>query len=201
MAQGSQKLKELFNCIKRLHWKIKFTMDYSTTETNFVGVTVTKVCNKFETDLYCKLTDTHQHLLAQSCHRNVYKWSIAYEQAVRFKRIYSTEEKLNNHLEQLKQWLVKRGCREDHVDSETEKTKLVKRTVSFQIPDKKFDDSIRLVLTYHPVLNQLYEIYKFIKMLAPIFVVILTVMHVKYLKAGISLKVTIRLPRKNTAFI
>ena len=35
---------------------------------------------------------------------------------------------------------------------------MVERTVSFQIRDKKVDDSIRLVLTYHPALNQLYEI-------------------------------------------
>ena len=83
------------------------------------------------------------------------KRSIAYGQVVRFKRTCSTEEKLN-HLEQLKQWLVKCGYRED-VYSEIERIKLVERTVSFQIRDKKVDDSIRLVLTYHLALNQLYE--------------------------------------------
>ena len=35
--------------------------------------------------------------------------SIAYGQVVRFKKICSIEEKLNKHLELLKQWLVKRG--------------------------------------------------------------------------------------------
>ena len=69
-------------------------MDYSTTEINFLGVTVTKVGNKLETDLYCKPTDTHQYLHAQSCHSNVHKGSIAYEQVVTFKRIFSTEENL-----------------------------------------------------------------------------------------------------------
>ena len=88
------KLKELFNCINSLHPTIKFTMDYSTTEINFLGVTVTKVGNKLETDLYCKPTDTHQYLHAQSCHSNVHKGSIAYEQVVTFKRIFSTEENL-----------------------------------------------------------------------------------------------------------
>ena len=48
-----------------------------------------------------------QYLHAQSCHRNVYKRSIAHQQIVRFKIICSVEEKLNNHLEQLKQWFVK----------------------------------------------------------------------------------------------
>ena len=95
-------------------------MDYSTT------------INKLETDLYCKTNDMCQYLHAQSCHRNVYKRSIAHQQIVRFKIICSVEEKLNNHLEQLKQWFVKDRYKEDHVDSETERVKLVKRTVLFQ---------------------------------------------------------------------
>ena len=60
----------------------------------------------------------------------------------------------------MKQWLVKRGYKEDHVDSEIERIKLVERTVSFQIRDKKVDDSITLALKYHPVLNHLYEILR-----------------------------------------
>ena len=57
-------------------------------------------------------------------------------------------------------WLVKRGYKEDHVDSEIKRVKLIKKTVSFQKRDKKDDDSITLVLTYHPALNQLYEILR-----------------------------------------
>ena len=69
-------------------------MDYSTIEVNFSDATVTKIDSKLETDLYCKLTDTHQYLQAQSCHGNVYKKSIAYEQAVavRSKRISSQKK-------------------------------------------------------------------------------------------------------------
>ena len=88
----------------------------------------------------------------------MYKISIAWGQVVKFKRICSIEEKLNNRLEQLIQFLVKRGYKEDHVDSEIERVKLVKRTVSFQKGDKKVDDSITLVIMYHPALNQFYEI-------------------------------------------
>ena len=106
-------------------------MDYSTTEINFLGVTVTKVGNKLETDLYCKSTDTHQCLYEQSCLGNMYEGSIAYGQVVRFKKNCSIKEKLNKHLELLKQWLVKRGYREDHVYSKIERIKLVERTVSF----------------------------------------------------------------------
>ena len=90
----------------------------------------------------------------------MYKVPIAWGQVVRFKGICSIEEKLNNRLEQLNQWLVKRGYKEYHIDSEIERVKLVKITVLFQKRDKKVDDSITLVLTYHPALNQLYEILR-----------------------------------------
>ena len=99
-------------------------MDNFTTEIDFLSVTVTKVGYKLETNLYCKPNDTQQYFHAKLCHRNVFKRSIAYEQVVRFKTIYLIEEKLNNRLEQLKQMLVKRGFKEDHVDSETERVKL-----------------------------------------------------------------------------
>ena len=168
----------------------------------------------------------------------MYERSIAYGYVERFKRICSIKEKLNSHLEQLKQWLVKRGYREDHVYSKTEWIKLVERTVLYQIRNKKVDDNITLVISYHQALNRLYEILlrahkhvlksprllsavpspprvafrnpkrireklvrsklkEFIhKLLAPIFVVFLTMIYVKCLKVEISFKV--RLPRKNT---
>ena len=50
-------------------------MDYSTTEINFLGVAVTKVGSKLETDLFCKPNDTQQYLHAKLRHRNVYKRS------------------------------------------------------------------------------------------------------------------------------
>ena len=121
-------------------------MEYSTT------------MDKLEAELCCKINYTHQYFYAQTCHRNGYKRPIAYQHLVRFKIICSVEEKLNNRLKQLKQWLVKRGYKEDHVDSETERVKLVKRTVLSQKRDKKVDDSITPILMYHLVLNQLYEI-------------------------------------------
>ena len=48
----------------------------------------------------------------------------------------------------------------DHAESEIGMVKLVKRSVSFQKRDKEFDNSITLALTYHPALNQLYEILR-----------------------------------------
>ena len=53
---------------------------------------------------------------------------------------------------------MKHGYKEDHVDSEIERVKLVKKTILFGKQDKKFDNCITLALMYHPALNQLYEI-------------------------------------------
>ena len=61
-TQVSQNLNKFFKYINNLHPTIKFTMDYSTKGINFLDVTVTKVGNKLETDLYRKLTDMHQYL-------------------------------------------------------------------------------------------------------------------------------------------
>ena len=88
----------------------------------------------------------------------MHKRSIVYRQVVRIKRICLIEEKLTNRLEQLRQWSVRRRYKEGHVDSEIERVKLVKTIASFKKPDKSLDDSITLVLTYYPALNQLYEI-------------------------------------------
>ena len=46
------------------------------------------------------------------------------------KTICSAEEKLNNRLEQLNQWLVNRRYKENRVDSEIESIKLVERQKS-----------------------------------------------------------------------
>ena len=51
-TQGPQKLNELFNCINNLHATIKFTRDYSTAGTNFLGVIVTKIANKLKAEVY-----------------------------------------------------------------------------------------------------------------------------------------------------
>ena len=45
-TQGFQILNKLFNCVNSLNPTVKFTMNYSTTEINFLGVTVTKIGNK-----------------------------------------------------------------------------------------------------------------------------------------------------------
>ena len=59
-TQGFHELKEFSNCISSLHTTIKFTMDYSATEINFLGVIVTNVRNRF-------ILQTKQYSPVPSC--------------------------------------------------------------------------------------------------------------------------------------
>ena len=69
-------------------------MEFSKEQINFVDVSVYQKDGALQTDLYCKLTDTHQFLDFRSCHRFVYKKSIPYEQAIQMKIICSNEKKI-----------------------------------------------------------------------------------------------------------
>ena len=70
-------------------------MEFSKEQINFLDVSVYQKDGALQTDLYCKLTDTHQFLVFRSCHRFVYKKSIPTEQAIQIKIICSNEKKKN----------------------------------------------------------------------------------------------------------
>ena len=88
-TEGVDKLKVFFNYLNEFHPLIKFTMEYSEKQINFLDVLVTKSDSgeKLCSSLYTKPTNTHQYLHATSCHRAVYKNSIAYGQPIRLKII------------------------------------------------------------------------------------------------------------------
>ena len=73
------------------HRTIKFTSEYSTTETHFLDVVIRKEENGPTTDLFIKPTDKHQYLHSTSCHPRHCKTSIAYSQALRLRRICSND--------------------------------------------------------------------------------------------------------------
>ena len=77
-----QKLKEFLEFLNGFHPSIKFTMDYSPYQINYLDVLITKdeSGKTLRTSLYIKPTDTHQYLHPQSCHRAVYKKSVPYRQ-------------------------------------------------------------------------------------------------------------------------
>ena len=123
------KLKEFFNYLNELHPSIKFTIGYSEKKINFLDVPVTKSDSgeKLCSILYTKPTDTYQYLHGTSCHRAVYKNSIAYGQAIRLKRICSDENDLQRNLVSLESWLVNKSYRAEKARPAIQKTNLIDR--------------------------------------------------------------------------
>ena len=137
-------------------------MEYSEKQINFLDVLVTKSDSgeKLCSSLYTKHTDTHQYLHATSCHRVVYKNSIAYGQAIRLKKICSDENDLQRNLVSLEYWLVNRGYRAEKVRPEIQKINLINRANLLIKKTKHEENSITLVLTFHPALNIVFNVLK-----------------------------------------
>ena len=95
-----------------------------------------------------------------SCCREVYKNSIAYGQAIRLKRICSDENDLQQKLVSLESWLVNRGYRAEKVKPEIQKINSIDRTNLLIKKPKHKENSITLVLTFHPALNIVFNVIK-----------------------------------------
>ena len=97
------------------------------------------------TDVYCKPTDTHQYLLSDSCHPKRCKEAIAYSQALRIRRICSTDTLYRKRSSELMQHLVSWG--------------LSKRTLlTTRVNKKTLPNRVPLVTTYHTRLPRLSSI-------------------------------------------
>ena len=77
--------------INSYHRTIKFPAEWSKDSVTLLVMKVISEGTKLKTDLYTKLTDTHQHLHQSTCtcHPSHCKNSIAYSQALRLHRVCS----------------------------------------------------------------------------------------------------------------
>ena len=112
------------------------------------------------TSLFTKSTNSHQHLHATSCHRSIYKKPIPYVQAIRMERICSNEVDLQRKLLDLESWLTDRGYKSEIIRPEIQKVNLIDRTNLLKKRPKHQEDSITLVLTFHPALNTVFDVLK-----------------------------------------
>ena len=64
---GEESLKVFIEQVNMFHSTIKFTVEYSTEEVNFLDLNI-KLIDGELTDLFVKPTDTHQFLDPTSCH-------------------------------------------------------------------------------------------------------------------------------------
>ena len=105
---GEENLQTFLNQINSFHPTIKFTSEWSRESVTFLDTRVIHDGNRLVTELYTKPTDTHQYLHQRSCHPSHCKSSITYSQALRIERICSRPMDYQQHVAELKNYLMKR---------------------------------------------------------------------------------------------
>ena len=156
----NEHLQEFLQHCNEFHPSIKFTYESSTEQITFLD-TVTSLKNGImTTDLHTKKTDKHQFLSPKSCHPKHCTSSIPYSQAIRIKRICSTEKTLNNRLGELRKHLTARGYKHEKITEAFEKVKDVDRDALLQYKEKNNKSRIPFVVTYHPDLKNLSSIIR-----------------------------------------
>ena len=91
----------------------------------------------------------------------LHKKGIPYSQALRIRRICSEDQFFDVRVGELNGWLFNRGYGENEVLEQISKVRGRDRlSLLDRQPKTKDDKTIPLILTYHPVLNKVYEILK-----------------------------------------
>ena len=91
--------EELQNFLSRdnnLHRSFKFTHEIYNTTISFLDTSSSLSEGVLSTDLYSKPTDTNQYILPSSCHPPHVTKNTPYSQALRIRRICSTDKTLKN---------------------------------------------------------------------------------------------------------
>ena len=115
-THGNEKLQQFLAYINEFHPTIKFDYTYSHKYVNFLDTTIyLNSLNKFESDLYIKPTDRTLLLHNNSFHPHSCKNAIIYSQALRYRRIITDNNKLQQRLNNLLIALIHRGYKHDHI--------------------------------------------------------------------------------------
>ncbi|XP_068671375.1 uncharacterized protein [Montipora capricornis] len=124
---SEEELREFLTYINEAHATIKFTWTWSRDQVNYLDVQIRNSNGMIEMNLYIKPTDKHQFLVSSSCHPRGCKQSIPYAQALRLRRICSTNEVFDKRADELSKYLVARGYRERSLREQIRKATLKTR--------------------------------------------------------------------------
>ena len=97
---------------------------------------------------------------ALSCHPKHCTKSIPYSQALRIKRICSNEQTTKKRLGELKCHLKKRGYNNASINHCFNKAREIDRKDLIQYKEKKTNNRVPFVITYHPALSNLSNIVR-----------------------------------------
>ena len=158
---GEDCLKIFIENINSFHPTIKFTADYSKVSVHFLDTTVTIENGSLKTDLFNKPTDKHNYLLPSSCHPPHCTRNIPYSQALRIKRICSSETDFAIRTNELSGHLRNRQYFRGSVENAIKKAKDIPRSQTLTYKTRQRNsDRVPLVTEYHPGLPPLAKFIK-----------------------------------------
>ena len=160
-THGLDNLKLFTDFLNNIHPTIKFTSSHSFDNVPFLDVNVSLSNGVIATDLYCKPTDKHQHLLFSSSHPIHTKKAIPFSLALRLRRICSTHEAFQTRTSELISYLLKRGYNLKFLKEQIQRAADIPRHIALQTKPKT-DNSNRIpfIVTYNPSLPSISSIFK-----------------------------------------
>ena len=156
---SEQELLDFISDSNKKHPSIKFEFKYSQTKIEFPDVLVYKDHNNMlQTTIYRKQTDRQNYLDARSEHPKSLKDSIPYSQALRIKRICSSQQEFLNHTAKMINQFQKRGYDRSLIEQQINKANLQEREQLLKEKKKETATNIPLLLKYNRALPQITEI-------------------------------------------
>ena len=154
---GEDTLKEWVQYLNTSHSSIKFTLEHSIQEINFLDTLVKKDNNnKLYTDLYTKKTDTNSYLHYESAHPPHCKKSLPYSQLLRIKQICTNQNDCERHSTTKINEFKQKGYPIKLLKESKTKVDIKGRESLFHKPDSKDDQNKTtfMTTTYRPGLHK-----------------------------------------------
>jgi hypothetical protein len=142
-------INDLSIIFNNLHQNLKFTIEESDSQINFLDVLIKKDGINITTDIFYKPTDSHLYLHFHSCHPSHVKRSIPYNMMFRIARIVSEESIKNVRFEEMKKFLLNQKYPISLIDDSIKKVKSVQSGIN-KSRIKDTSDNIAFVSTYNP---------------------------------------------------
>ena len=139
-----------------MHPTIKFAAEWSKTSISFLDVTVSLIKEVAETDLYFKLTDSHQYLQSSLCHSFHCRKGIPYSQAFKLNCICSEINSFDKCYNVMKDFSWKKDTVSKLVGKEKlSATKILKNELLDKEKSQGNDNKLKFNVTYYPVFRHL----------------------------------------------
>ena len=156
-TKSEKDLIEFLNELNTKYTSIKFEFKYLRQQIEFLDTLVyMDNNNKLQTTLYKKPTDRQNYLHSE--HPYSLKKSIGYSQALRIKRICSTQNEFEKHSSNLLQQLKNKGYHHDTLKEQIEKARVLERTLLLIGNPEEVKQSIPFSITYNRTLLKIKSI-------------------------------------------